>query len=126
MGIKTPLGRVRGLGSARAGAHHWWLQRLTAMANVPLVIFLVWFVVSMTGAGHAELSNAIGHPVVAIALILGLISLTWHMRLGMQVIIEDYVHGEAVKIALLVANNFYAVVLAAVGIYAVVRTGLPG
>ena len=91
--MKTPLGMVRGLGSAKTGTEHWWLQRVTAIANIPLVIFLIVFILWHLGANRAALMASVKHPLIAIALAMSFLSILWHMRLGMQVIIEDYVHG---------------------------------
>ena len=113
--MSTPLGRVRGLGSAREGTEHFWRQRLTAIANVPLTLFFVGLLVSLNGAGFAETRAVLSNPFVALLLLAFVVSALYHMRLGMQVIIEDYIHGEAMKLALLVLNTFFA---AAVGIAA--------
>lgn len=124
MGNGTRLGRVRGLGSSHHGSQHWLQQRLTALGNILLV---TWFVVSMFrlpltdhGAVHRWASN----PTVALALILLVVSVFWHLRLGLQVLIEDYVHGEATRLFALVVLNFYAIGGAAYGIFAIVRIAL--
>ena len=109
---RTPLRRVRGLGSARSGTEHFWRQRLTAVANVPLVIAFVVIAVSLVGRNHAAAVQIIGSPLVAIIMLLFVASITYHMRIGMQVIIEDYVHHELLKVALLLANTFFAVAVA--------------
>ncbi|MDQ6434040.1 succinate dehydrogenase, hydrophobic membrane anchor protein [Mesorhizobium sp. LHD-90] len=113
--MRTPLGRVRGLGSAREGTEHFWRQRLTAIANVPLTLFFVGLLISLNGAGFAETRAVLSNPLVALVLLLFVISGLYHMRIGMQVIIEDYVHGEGMKLALLVLNTFFT---AAVGVAA--------
>jgi succinate dehydrogenase / fumarate reductase membrane anchor subunit len=110
--LRTPLRHVRGLGSARSGTDHFWRQRLTAIANVPLVIAFVVIVVSLLGRNHAAAVQIIGSPLVSIILLLFVASVTYHMRLGMQVIIEDYVHGEMTKLILLIANTFFAIAVA--------------
>jgi len=112
MSMRTPLGRVRGLGSARSGTSHFWRQRVTAVANVPLVIAFVVILVSLIGRNHAAVVQIIGSPPVAIIMLLFIMSITYHMRLGMQVIIEDYVHHEGHRIALLIGNIFFAVAVA--------------
>jgi len=124
MGNGTRLGRVRGLGSSHHGSGHWLQQRLTALANIFLV---TWFVVSMLrlplgdhGAVHRWASN----PTVALALILLVVSVFWHFRLGLQVMIEDYVHGEATRLLAIVVLNFYAIGGGAYGIFAIVRIAL--
>jgi succinate dehydrogenase / fumarate reductase membrane anchor subunit len=116
--MRTPLARVRGLGSAKSGVEHWWLQRLTAVANIPLVLFLIVFVLMHLGSTRAEVIASVGRPFIAIALLLAFLSVLWHMRLGMQVIIEDYVHG-ALRLPLLMANSFFTIILGALALYAV-------
>ena len=119
MGILNPLQRVRGLGSAKSGTEDWWNQRVTSVALVPLSLFVVVLIASLIGAGHAEVVARIGHPVVATGLILTLGAVAWHMQLGMRVIIEDYVHGPGWKVAALIANAFFALVIAVAGTFAV-------
>ena len=121
MGIVNPLRRVRGLGSAKSGTEHWWHQRLTSVALVPLSVFVVLLVASLVGADHATAVGRLGHPLVAVGLVLTLAAVAWHMHLGMRVIIEDYVHGHGWKVAALIANSFFAVVIAVLGIFAVLR-----
>lgn len=121
MSMRTPLGKVRGLGSARDGTHHWWMQRVTAISNIPLIIFLVYFVISHLGASRAELVASVANPFVAILLSLTMISVLWHMRLGLQVVIEDYVHGHAAKFAALLANSFFTLALGVAAVYAILK-----
>jgi succinate dehydrogenase / fumarate reductase, membrane anchor subunit len=121
--MRTPLKRVRGLGSAKSGTEHFWHQRLTALANVPLVMFLIVFIVNHLGANRAEVVASVKNPFVAVGLLLALVSITWHMRLGMQVVIEDYVHSEGRKLALLTLNLFFVTALAACGVYAILKMG---
>jgi succinate dehydrogenase / fumarate reductase membrane anchor subunit len=121
MALRTPLARVRGLGSAHAGTEHWWRQRLTAIANLPLVIFLIWLAVTLGGDSHAEVVAALGHPLVAGGLIVALTSLAIHMRLGMQVIIEDYAIATGVRTGLVIANIFFAAAIWIIGVLAVLR-----
>jgi succinate dehydrogenase / fumarate reductase, membrane anchor subunit len=121
MGIPNPLQRVRGLGSAKSGTEHWWHQRLTSVALVPLSVFLVILMVSLIGADHATVVARVGHPLVAVSLILTLVAIAWHMQLGMQVIIEDYVNSPGWKVSALIANTFFAVVIAVLGVFAVLK-----
>src|SRR6266853_604833 len=111
--MSTPLKHVRGLGSARSGTGHFWRQRVTAVANVPLTIAFVFIVVALLGRNHAAVVQILGSPLVAVILLLFIISITTHMRIGMQVIIEDYVHDEGTKLVLVMANTFF---VAAVGL----------
>lgn len=120
----NPLRRVRGLGSAKSGTEDWWHQRVTSVALVPLLVFVVVVVVSLIGADHAKAVARIGHPLVATCLILTLGAVAWHMQLGMRVIIEDYVHGHGWRVAALIANAFFAVVIAVAGAFAVLTISL--
>jgi succinate dehydrogenase / fumarate reductase membrane anchor subunit len=123
MDLRTPLSKVRGHGSAGEGTSHWWLQRVTAIANIPLVIFFVFVVVANIGESHAQMAATLGSPLVAIGLLLAVLSVTWHMRLGMQVVIEDYVHSEGTKIAALLANTFFCIGLAVACGFAILKLG---
>ena len=126
MSLRTPLARVRGLGSARSGVEHWWRQRLTAVAGVPLVALLVWWAVSLSGADYAQTVAAVRNPWIGLGLVLAIGTLTWHMQLGMQVIIEDYLHTERMKYLALVANIVFSAATAFAAIYAVLRIGFGG
>ncbi len=104
MRLRTPLGRVRGLGSARAGTGHFLRQRLSALANLVLGVIVIGVMLALVGAGYTETLETLGSPFVASPMILFVLSATYHMMLGMQVIIEDYIHHEGLKIAALAAN----------------------
>jgi len=117
--MSTPLSRVRGLGSARSGTEHFWLQRLTAVANLPLIIAFVVIVVALLGRNHAAVVQILGSPLIAVLMLLFIVSITTHMRIGMQVIIEDYVHEEGPRLALLIANTFFAVAVALASAFAI-------
>jgi succinate dehydrogenase / fumarate reductase, membrane anchor subunit len=121
--FKTPLKKARGLGSAKSGTDHFWQQRLTAIANVPLVLFLIWFIVSHLSATRPEIIAALKNPFVSMGILLALISITWHMRLGLQVVIEDYVHSEGRKLAALTLNTFFVFALTALGAYSILKMG---
>jgi succinate dehydrogenase / fumarate reductase membrane anchor subunit len=126
MNMRTPLGRVKGLGSAKSGTEHFWQQRVTALANIPLVIFLVLFCVANAGSTRAEFMQAVAHPVIGLMLVFSIISICWHMRLGMQVIIEDYVHTETTKLLLLVANTLFSLAVGLTGLFAVLKISFGG
>jgi succinate dehydrogenase / fumarate reductase membrane anchor subunit len=117
--MSTPLARVRGLGAARSGNEHFWRQRLTAVANVPLSIAFVLIVVALLGRNHAAVVQILGSPLIAVIMLLFIFSITAHMRIGMQVIIEDYVQDEGGKLVLLMANTFFAVVVGLASAFAV-------
>ena len=119
--MSTPLARVRGHGAARSGTEHFWLSRLTAVANVPLTIAFVVILVSLLGRNHAAAAQILGSPLVAIIMLLFIISIATHMRLGMQVIIEDYVHEEPTKLILLMANTFFAFAVALASAYGILK-----
>lgn len=117
MTLRTPLSRARGLGSAHEGAHHWWQQRMTAVAMVPLVFWFVMALASQVGADHAAMKAWLSSPVNATLLIALLVSVFHHAQLGLQVVIEDYVHCNAVKVASIVVTKLLAVLF---GIFSVV------
>jgi succinate dehydrogenase / fumarate reductase membrane anchor subunit len=120
MSIRTPIARVRGLGSAKSGTKHFWHQRLTALANVPLTIAFIVILMFTIRSSHAAVTQILGSPVVAILMLLFIGSAAYHMKLGMQVIIEDYVHGHW-KMPLLIGNIFFATMIAAVTGFALLK-----
>jgi succinate dehydrogenase / fumarate reductase membrane anchor subunit len=124
--LRTPLARARGLGSAREGVHHWWAQRLTAIALIPLVVWFAISLVMMSGADYGAVRAWIGSPVVMVLLILTIAVGLHHGQLGLQVVIEDYVHGDGSKLALIVAVRFIAVLFGLAAIVAVLRIGFGG
>ncbi len=119
--IRTPLARVRGLGSAKEGTDHFWRQRVTGVANLFLVIFAVCLVLRLVGADYAEVRETFLNPFVAVALGMLILSGMIHMRLGMQTIIEDYIHSEGLKIVLLMLNTFFAMGIGATCILALLK-----
>jgi succinate dehydrogenase / fumarate reductase membrane anchor subunit len=125
MSYRTPLARVRGLGSAHEGARTWWHERLTSVAAIPLTLFLVCYLLAHLGAARADIVASMRNPLVAAGFLLSWAVLLWHMKLGMQVIIEDYVHG-AWKLPLIIANNFFAAILGALALWAIAVMSLGG
>ena len=121
MSMRTPLKDVRRLGSAREGVQHFWQQRLTAVANMILIPLFIVLVVSLVGADHATVKRVIGNPLVALGFLMLIISGVVHMRLGMQVIIEDYIHGEGAKIALIMLNTFFAFAIGLAATFAILK-----
>jgi succinate dehydrogenase / fumarate reductase membrane anchor subunit len=121
MSLRTPLGHVRGLGSARSGTRHFWHQRLTSVAGVPLSIFFVVLVVSLIGRNHAAAVQILGSPPIAILMLLFILTITYHMQIGMQEIIEDYAHGEVSKPVLLIANTFFSIVIGLASAFAILK-----
>ena len=126
MGTGTELGRVRGLGSAKTGAHHWLVQRVTAFANLGLVAWLVFSLLRLPVFDYAALTNWLSSPLVAVPMMLMIVSIFWHLRLGLQVLIEDYLHNEATKIFALMLLNFYAIGGAAFGLFSVAKIAFGG
>jgi succinate dehydrogenase / fumarate reductase membrane anchor subunit len=123
MGAGTDLGRVRGLGAAKDGVHHWWLQRVTAIANIMLMLWFVFSLVRLPSLDYSSVVLWLRQPVAAVPMLLLIISVFWHLRLGVQVLLEDYVHGSTRVIALL-ALNFYVLAGAAASVFAVLKIAL--
>ena len=120
----TPLSRVRGLGSAHSGTETFWRQRLTAVANVPLVIFLIWSIVTHIGADYATVKDYLARPLVAAAMLALVISAAIHMRIGLKEIIEDYLHGDGAKIAAVILATFFAVGVGLASALAILKISL--
>lgn len=119
--LRTSLGRVRYLGSAHAGTRHFWRQRLTAVALLPLTIAFVIIVTSLLGRNHAAVVQVIGSPPVAILMLLFIVASTYHMWLGMQVVIEDYIHDDLQKFLMLMLNGFFSFAVALGSIFAILK-----
>ena len=119
--MRTPLRRVRGLGAARSGTIHFWYQRVTSVAGIPLTIGLLFIITALLGRSHAAVVQILGSPIVAIVMLLFIISTFYHMKIGMQVIIEDYVHDERAKYALLILNTFFTIAAGFSSVYAILK-----
>ena len=119
--IRTPLARVRGFGTAKSGTAHFWHQRVTAIANIPLTIAAVIILITLLGRNQAAVAQILGSPAIAIIMLLFIASITIHMRIGMAVIIEDYVHDESAKLALLMANTFFTIVVGLAAVYGILK-----
>ena len=119
--IRTPLARVLGRGAAKSGTEHFWHQRLTAVANVPLTIAAIIILIALLGRNQAAVAQILATPAVAIIMLLFVVSITIHMRLGMAVIIEDYVHDDSAKLTLLMANTFFTIAVGLAAIYGIIK-----
>ena len=126
MSIRTPLARVRGLGAAKDGTHHWWLQRVTAVILIPLVL---WFIISLLAISHADSATFqqwLSNPIRAGLMVTLLVATFYHASLGMQVIYEDYVRPEGAKVAALLVTQFVLFLLGAISVIAVLKVALGG
>jgi succinate dehydrogenase / fumarate reductase membrane anchor subunit len=119
--LRTPLGRVRHLGSARSGTRHFWHQRLTSVANVPLTIAVVAIIMALLGRNHAAVVQILGSTFVALTMLLFIVTSVYHMWLGMQVIIEDYVLDELPKLVALMANTFFSFAVGLAAAFAILK-----
>jgi succinate dehydrogenase membrane anchor subunit len=121
---RTSLSRVRGLGSARGGTDHFWHQRLSAIANLVLLVFLIFTVIRLAGEPYSVMRAYFASPFVTVPALALAISAPYHMRIGMQVIIEDYIHAEGTKIVLLMLNTFFALAVALTCIVSLIKLSL--
>ena len=119
--MRTPLGRVRNLGSSHSGTTDFWRQRLTAVAMALLIVPVIVIILMLIGRNHAGAAQILGSIPIAIILVLFIVASTWHMRIGMQIVIEDYIHSEKVKLACVMANNFFCIAVALASIYAILK-----
>jgi succinate dehydrogenase / fumarate reductase membrane anchor subunit len=119
--MRTPLGRVRHLGASHSGTKDFWHGRVTAVALLLLTVPVIAIVMMMLHRNHAGAAQTLGSPLVAIVLLLFILTSAWHMKLGMQVVIEDYVHNEKLKLVSIMANNFFCAVIALASAYAIFK-----
>lgn len=123
-GLKNPMARARGLGSAHHGSHHWIIQRVTAIAALPLTFWLCWSVIGLINADHATFIAWLAQPCNAVLMILTVITFVWHAMLGCQVVIEDYLHSEWFKIVKLIAMKVALFALAVACVFAILKIAL--
>ncbi|HXW26497.1 MAG TPA: succinate dehydrogenase, hydrophobic membrane anchor protein [Xanthobacteraceae bacterium] len=121
MSMRTPLGRVRGLGSAKSGTEHFWLQRVTSVASLPLTAGFIVIVAMLVGRNHAATVQILGSPFVALTMILFILTIVYHMWLGMQIIIEDYVNEQLLKAIFAMSNTFFSFIIALASIFAILK-----
>jgi succinate dehydrogenase membrane anchor subunit len=119
--MRTPLGRVRNLGASHSGTTDFWRQRLTGVAMTLLIVPVLFVILTLVGRNHAGAAQILGSLPIAIILLLFIVASVWHMKIGMQVVIEDYVHNEKLKLASIMANNFFCVAVALASIYALLK-----
>ncbi|HEY0626439.1 MAG TPA: succinate dehydrogenase, hydrophobic membrane anchor protein [Allosphingosinicella sp.] len=126
MRVRSAIGEVRGLGSARSGAHHWWLERLTSISTLLLFIWFMVSILRMPSLGHGPVVEWLSSPLVAIPMLLLIVSTFWHLKLGLQVVIEDYVHEEGTKLFSITLLNFFTIAGAASAVFAVLKIAFGG
>ncbi len=124
MSFRTPLSNVRGLGAANDGSEHFWRQRVTGFANLLLAVFVIYAAVHLKGADYQTVKDFFKSPFHLVFAAAFIINTSYHMRLGMQVVIEDYVHAEAAKILLLILNTFFTSFIALAGIFSLLKLSL--
>lgn len=121
IGQETPIGRVRGLGSAGSGAGHWWHERLTSVSTLILFIWLLVSLLRLPNLDHGTVTEWLRSPIAAVPMLLLIVSTFWHLKLGMQVIIEDYVHEEGLKLFSITLLNFFALGAGALAFFSVLK-----
>lgn len=124
MSMKTPLGKVRGLGSAKDGTDHFWKQRVSAVSTLILAIIFVCILISVIGKPYASVVETLSSPLITVFFLLFILSGTIHMRLGMQVIIEDYIPNETAKILALMGNTFFTILIGAMSVFSILKLAL--
>lgn len=126
MSLRTPLGKVRGLGSAKDGTHHWWMQRLTALALIPLSLWFVGAIIGLHDESHDYVIEWLASPIHTALLLSLIFAVFYHAQLGLQVVIEDYVHVEWVKLTTLICVNFAAIFLGIASAVSVLKVAFLG
>ncbi len=126
MAIQTPIARVRGLGSARSGARTWWLERLTSVSTLLLFVWLIVSLLRLPALDFAGVTAWLGSPLAAVPMLLLIVSTFWHLKLGLQIVIEDYVHEEGLKLFSIILLNFFVLAGAALALFAVLKIAFGG
>lgn len=126
MTMETPIARVRGLGSAKSGAHHWWLERLTSVSTFLLFIWFAVSLLALPSLDHGAVTEWLAQPIAAVPMLLLIVSTFWHLKLGLQVVIEDYVHEEGMKFFSVTLLNFFAIALGALAFFSVLKIAFGG
>ena len=126
MRMETPIARVRGLGSARSGAHHWWLERLTSVATLVLFVWLIVSVFILPDLSHGTVTEWLADPIAAVPMLLLIVGTFWHLKLGLQVVIEDYVHEDGTKLFVITLLNFFVVGAGALAFFSVLKIAFAG
>ena len=126
MRMETPLSRVRGHGSARSGAHHWWLERLTSIATLVLFVWLIVSVLRLPSLDHKAVTSWLSDPLAAVPMLLLIVATFWHLKLGLQVVLEDYVHEEGMKLFSIVLLNFFVIAGGALALFSVLKIAFGG
>jgi succinate dehydrogenase / fumarate reductase membrane anchor subunit len=124
--MRTALGKVRGLGSSHEGTEHFWQSRLTSIASIPLTLFFIGLLVALNGAGYEQVTAALSNPIVALVMLMLILTNLYHMKLGLQVVIEDYVHAEAAKISLLILNSLFTIAIGITMVFAIMKLAFGG
>ena len=123
---RSAIGRVRGLGSAQSGAHHWWVERLTSVSTLLLLVWLLVALLRLPNLQYETVHDWLSSPIAAVPMLLLIVSTFWHAKLGMQVVIEDYVHEEGLKLFSITLLNFFAIGLGAMAVFAVLKIAFGG
>jgi succinate dehydrogenase / fumarate reductase membrane anchor subunit len=126
MRMETPISRVRGLGSARSGAHHWWLERLTSVGALVLFVWLIASVLMLPSLDYGTVTEWLRQPLAAVPMLLLVVTTFWHLKMGLQVILEDYVHEEGMKLFSIVLLNFFVLGAGALAFFSVLRIAFSG
>ena len=126
MRMETPIARVRGLGSARSGAGHWWYERLSSVSTLLLFVWLLVSILRLPALDYTTMIDWLSSPAAAVPMLLLIVSTFWHLKLGMQVVIEDYVHEDGTKLFAITLLNFFAIGLGATAFFSVLKIALGG